>query len=139
MNKIVLDTNCLVVSVSPSSKYHIVWDNLEKGEYDLFVTDEIIYEYQEILEHFISPEVASEVVWLLLNLKNVHLVETYYKFNLIKQDPDDNKFVDCAIAVGATYIVSNDNHFNELNKYDFPKVEHINIYKFMDWLKENHK
>lgn len=44
MNKIVLDTNCLVVSVSPSSKYHIVWDKLEKGEYDLFVTDEIIYE-----------------------------------------------------------------------------------------------
>ena len=90
------------------------------------------------MEHFISPEVASEVVWLLLNLKNVHLVETYYKFNLIKQDPDDNKFVDCAIAVGATYIVSNDNHFNELNKYDFPKVEHINIYEFIDWLKGNH-
>lgn len=37
-------------------------------------------------------------------------------------DPDDNKFVDCAIAENATFIVSNDSHFSVLREIDFPKL-----------------
>ena len=55
-----------------------------------------------------------------------------FRFNLIKTDPDDNKFVDCAITAGATYIVSNDHHFAELKQYDFPKVEVRTISEFLD-------
>ena len=43
--------------------------------------------------------------------------------NLITADPDDNKFVDCAVTAGATNIVSNDRHFRELERYDFPRVD----------------
>lgn len=54
-----------------------------------------------------------------------------YRFNLITTDPDDNKFVDCAIVAGATYIVSNDRHFEELKKYDFPKVDVRKLSEFL--------
>ena len=51
---------------------------------------------------------------------------------LIEEDPDDNKFVDCAIVAGADYIVSEDAHFRVLEKIPFPKVNVILLNQFMD-------
>ena len=53
------------------------------------------------------------------------------RFNLIQSDVDDNKFVDCAIVANASYIVSQDHHFNILKNIDFPKVELIDIDTFV--------
>jgi len=57
----------------------------------------------------------------------------YFHFNLISVDPDDNKFVDCAIIANADYIVSQDAHFNVLKTINFPKV---NVIRIEDFLKE---
>ena len=54
----------------------------------------------------------------------------WQRFNLISTDPDDNKFVDCAIIASADYIVSNDSHFDILKNIDFPKVNVISIKDF---------
>ncbi len=51
---------------------------------------------------------------------------------IITADPDDNKFVDCAVIAGATYIVSNDRHFDELKRYDFPKVDVRKLSEFLN-------
>lgn len=40
--------------------------------------------------------------------------------------------VDCAVTAGATYIVSNDRHFRELERYDFPKVDVRTLSEFFD-------
>lgn len=50
---------------------------------------------------------------------------------LIQSDVDDNKFVDCAIVANASYIVSQDHHFDILKNIDFPKVELIDIDTFV--------
>ena len=42
-------------------------------------------------------------------------------------DPDDNKFVDCAIASNAKYVVSQDHHFDVLKSIPFPKVDVVTI------------
>ncbi len=52
MDKIVLDTNSFVSSISKQSDSYIVWRDLQDGVYTLFVTDEIINEYQEIIEKY---------------------------------------------------------------------------------------
>ena len=65
-------------------------------------------------------------------MPNIEHVNPTYRFNLITTDPDDNKFVDCAIIAGATYIVSNDHHFQELERYDFPKVNVCTLSEFLD-------
>lgn len=51
-------------------------------------------------------------------------------FGLIEADPDDNKFVDCAVAVDAEYIVTNDTHFNILKQIDWPRLTVIDIKEF---------
>ena len=43
---------------------------------------------------------------------------------------NDNKFVDCAIAGNARYIVTEDHHFDVLKEIPFPKVAVINIDDF---------
>ena len=132
MMKIVLDTNCLLQSIFPKSYHKDVWKAFVKGRYTLCVTTEILYEYREIIERRTgNAEFAEAVVELILSLPNVEYVTPYYQFNLVKADPDDNKFVDCAISSGATYIVSNDKHFDELRNYDFPHVDVCSLTEFL--------
>jgi predicted nucleic acid-binding protein len=55
------------------------------------------------------------------------VVTPFYKWDLMVADPDDNKFVDCALNAGADYIVTNDRHFNVLKSLGFPPIKVINI------------
>ncbi len=57
-------------------------------------------------------------------------VTPFFKFNLIDADPDDNKFVDCAIAAGARFLVSNDHHYDVLKNTKYPRVEVISLSEF---------
>ncbi|MBK7871122.1 MAG: hypothetical protein IPJ74_10745 [Saprospiraceae bacterium] len=59
-------------------------------------------------------------------------ITKYYKWNLIEADADDNKFVDCAIACDAKYLVSDDKHFNSLDKIPFPKIEVLTAQAFKE-------
>ena len=51
--------------------------------------------------------------------------------NLISVDPDDNKFVDCAVAANAKFVVTDDGHFDLLKQIDFPKVNIIGLDDFI--------
>ena len=135
MKNIVLDTNCLLASLSRNQEEYIIWRSLQEGRFNLCVTNEILDEYVEVLQRNISHTIAENVMFLLLNLDNLIFVDTYFKFNLITADPYDNKFVDCAIAANAEYIVTNDKHFKELEIVDFPRVKHISIDEFVTRLK----
>lgn len=132
MSKVVLDTNCLIQSVPRHSKHHAVWESFEKGVNTLCVSNEIIDEYVEIMQILFGYEAAEYTVKTILNSPFVELVTPFYHFELIKTDPDDNKFVDCAIAASAKYIVSNDHHYNILKAIPFPKVIVLSIDEFQE-------
>jgi putative PIN family toxin of toxin-antitoxin system len=129
--RVVLDTNALLVSISTKSEYRPIFDALLRGRYELIISNEILSEYIEVLERKANPVVASNIAEALLNLENVVKIDIYFNWVLIKEDPDDNKFVDCAIAANAKYLVSNDRHFNSLKEIEFPKVDVIGIEDFM--------
>lgn len=52
-----------------------------------------------------------------------------YNWNYLT-DQDDNKFVDCAVAGNANFIVTHDNGFKQLAQVNFPKIEVIDSEKF---------
>lgn len=130
MSHIVLDTNCLIQALPPKSKYHIIWQRIQEGEDTLYVSNLILNEYEEILQQLAGEETAKAVIQFILNSSNIRLITPSYKFNLITADPDDNKFVDCAVAANAKCIVSNDRHFDVLKTIDFPKVDVLNIEEY---------
>ena len=63
---------------------------------------------------------------------NVLLINKYATYQSYPSDKDDNKFVDCAIASNAEYIVTNDTHFNVLKEIDWPKVMALTIKEFVN-------
>ncbi len=134
--RVVLDTNVLLVILSRTSKYRLIFDSFIFEKITLCVSTDILVEYEEILGERIGREIASNVLKLIENAPNVEFITNYYKWNLITQDPDDNKFVDCAIAAGAKFLVSDDKHFNILKEIKFPQVELIKTEEFRDLLEE---
>ena len=112
--RVVIDTNVLLISLPVRSPYRLIFDAIINGDITLVLSNEILEEYQEILAQRTSSTVAENVIRLLLDLPNVEKQEIYFRFDLIKNDPDDNKFVDCAIAGNARYLVSEDKHFKVL-------------------------
>ncbi len=132
--KVVLDTNVLLVAISPKSKNRWLFDSLLNGDYTLCVTSDILDEYAEIVERHIGAEIAEITLDLLLMLPNIQLVHKYSYWLLIEQDPDDNKFLDCAIAASAQYLVSEDRHFQILNKFGYFGVELLKLDEFKQLL-----
>lgn len=129
MEKVVLDTNVLLVCISDRSRLHWIFQSLLSGEFILCVTTDILAEYAEIIEQHMGHIASESVMGIIENAKNIELITAYYRFNLLK-DVDDNKFVDCAIAANANFIVSHDKDFNILKQIDFPKIKVINTNQF---------
>ena len=134
---IVLDTNCLLRTVSQRSEYYTVWKDFILGKYVLCVTTEILEEYEEIISSHMSPLAAQIVIETILRANNVKRVDAHFRFGLITADVDDNKFVDCAIAANAKFIVSDDSHFKVLQTIPFPKVIVKQLKEFYEELINN--
>lgn len=131
MSPVVIDTNCLLQIISRKSPYRSIWDAFLAGRFDLCVSNDILEEYQEILGQQITPSVAENIVLLILNRENVQLVDPHFRMGIITADPDDNKFVDCAFAAGADYLVSEDSHFDVLRSTPFPQLNLVTLDEFM--------
>ena len=127
---IVIDTNVLLVSISPHSKYHWILEELIEGNFNLFITNEILMEYDEIISQRYDKQLVDDLFELLLSLPNVYKISPYFRWNLIINDPDDNKFVDCAVSGNAYCIVTHDKHFNILKQTNFPKIKVCNVSNF---------
>lgn len=106
---IVLDTNCLLQIIARKSKNYFLWERFLNGDYCLCFTTEILEEYEEILCLKTNRLIATMVLEIITQAPNTQRVDAHYHWNLITQDPDDNKFVDCAVFANADFIVSDDN------------------------------
>lgn len=122
MSRLVLDTNSLVQCVSRRSTYHDLWLLFQDRRNELCVTPEILNEYTEILERYTSQLFTEYVLNVIASNPYTLFITPYYHFNLIEADPDDNKFVDCAINSNATFIVTEDSHYNILKTSISPKL-----------------
>ena len=71
---------------------------------------------------------------LLVESPGVIYQQIYYSWNIIKQDHDDNKFFDIAVAANADYIVTNDAHFNIIKQLSFPSVKVVSASEFLELL-----
>ena len=127
--KAVIDTNVLVSALSSKSPYHWLIKLLLNEELALYVTDEILLEYEEVLKAKYSDTVATNFLIALKELPNVYFTHIYFKWNLIS-DADDNKFVDCYVAASAEYLISHDAHFSVLKNITFPKINLVKIAEF---------
>ena len=133
--RVVLDTNCLLQILGAQSQYNFLLDKFLDGQYILCVSTDILLEYEEILNEKASAIAADMFLKVISRSRNVIRKDPFYRLGLIQQDADDNKFTDCAFASQADIIVSNDSHFRELEKMDFPLLRVITLAESADMMK----
>jgi uncharacterized protein len=137
MARIVIDTNIWISVLTTRSEFHHILLDLRKGRYELAVSTEILFEYEEIIKIKYGRETAETFLNILDLLPNVHFIHPTFRWGIIIADPEDNKFVDTAVASGSDYIVTEDNHYKIVKTSDFPVVKVIKLKKFSELLRTN--
>jgi putative PIN family toxin of toxin-antitoxin system len=127
--KVVIDTNVILVSISTKSPFHWIIQNWIENKFTLCLSTEILLEYEEIIQRHMGSLVSEPFIESLLQNPAIQMFNVYFRWNLLS-DGDDNKFVDCALASGADYLVTNDRGFSELKGLKFPVVKIIDIQGF---------
>ena len=135
--RVVLDSNVLLVALGKRSRYKLIWQTFVAGLYKVVVSEDILHEYEEVLIEHAAPGIAELVLESFVESPDVLYQRIYYNWNIIFADPDDNKFFDAAVAGNADFLVTNDSHYNEVKKSDFPIVNVINAEKFLELLMNN--
>ncbi len=97
----VIDTNILLVAVGSDTSFSPVFDAITLGRIELLVSTAILLEYTEVMEAHLGEAFARRVLLALDSSGSLVEVDPHYQWRLITADPDDDKFVDCAVAGNA--------------------------------------
>ena len=134
MIKVVLDTNVFVSSFFGGNPRKIV-DLWKTGQVTLCLSRSIIDEYIEVLQRLGLQNERELDELLTLFARGLHVVfaaKTPELF-VVKDDPDDNKFIECAVALKAKFVISGDKALTSIQNYMGIKIvnpkEFLGIYK----------
>lgn len=128
--KIVIDTNVVISGLFFGGKPGEIIKAIVNSKIKACATTEIIDEYSEIVERMILKKHGKINVNLLLPLVNSFEIIRRKSNIKISRDPDDDKFIECAIDGKALYIVSGDEDLLEIKKYG--KIKIITVKEFCE-------
>lgn len=130
-NRVVFDTNIVISGLlNPAGVPSRILQYLPLEIYELLVSEEILVEYRDTLNKFTKIRNRVRKGLLRKICDYATLVRPKEKIEVIKEDPTDNKFLECALAGKAPTIISGDKHLLHLR--DFRGIE---IVKAFDYLK----
>ena len=120
--KVTLDTNVFISgSFWVGDSYSILY-LIDEGKVELVLSESIIQEYYETLqdEEIKEKIIDKKIVMLDIVEKTIAvatIVNPTMYFNVVPQDPDDNKILECAVEGKVDYIISQDNHLLKLKTF----------------------
>ena len=131
MLKIVPDTNVLVSAAIIQGKQFELLRLAKLGEVKLITSPNIIQEFKEVIsrEKFgFSAEQVSAAVKQILEISEIVIPQI--KLEIIKEDIDDNRVLECAHESNANFIISGDSNLLTLKHYKNIKI--VNATEFFD-------
>ncbi len=134
--RVVVDTNVLVSSfLTPKGHPRAVIDLWKTGQISLCVSDEILEEYLEVLVRLGlrgEPELRN-LLSMFKRKENLVFRKAAARYRRVKDDPDDDKFIDCAISARARYIISGDSHLLKVKQFKTVKI--VSSEQFVELMK----
>jgi putative PIN family toxin of toxin-antitoxin system len=113
-----VDTGVLVQIFGRNARHPAILQALLTGKLSLAISNEILFEYEEVITRMLGLASWNRVLRTFDIMEelwgNVLHVEPGFRFQVVGNDPDDNKFCDCAIAAAADFVISEDGHFDDL-------------------------
>lgn len=129
-HRVVVDTNIFVSSFWGGNPRKLIRLFLE-GKITLLSSPEIIEEVERVLKRILGNDSDANNLISLFKLKAT-IVKPRKTYNVIKDDPHDNKFLACAYEGEADFIISGDKHLLQLTEFKCIKV--ITVKQFLDLL-----
>jgi putative PIN family toxin of toxin-antitoxin system len=132
--KVVIDTNIFVSSFFGGSPRKII-DLWKKGNINLCLSNDILEEYVDVLQRVGLKEEKEIEELLSLFAKGVNIIFTTKTptIKVVKDDPEDDKFLECAVALKAEVILTGDKALRAIEEYMGIKIlnpqQFLNAYK----------
>jgi len=118
MMRVVIDTNVFVSSFFGGNPRKIIdlWKNVN---INLCLSKDILEEYVDVLQRvgLKEEEEIEELLSLFAKGFNILFITKTPKIRVVKDDPDDDKFIECAVALKAEVIITGDEALKRVGEY----------------------
>ena len=137
MIRVTVDTNVLVSATFWYSASYRIIELVEQGKVELVLSEAIIQEFSAVLEYEeIKKKIVNKGLLMLRTVEKLvsmsKIVVPTIKIAVVKEDPDDDKILECAVAGDVNYLISKDNHLLRIVKYGKIKIvspeEFLNLF-----------
>ena len=121
--RLTADTNFLISAIQwDNSIAHKLLIKLLEKNIEIFITKEIMKEFSKVLKRDFrySPEEIIKIIEKIILF--VSFIETTSKIDVVKEDIDDNKILECAIDSNSEYTLTYDKHLLKLKEFQGIKI-----------------
>ncbi len=131
--RVVVDTNVFISSFFGGNPKKIV-DLWKEGRITLCLSNKIVDEYIEVLKRlgFQNTRELKELLDIFSMGFNIVFTHKTPTLDIVRDDPDDNKFIECAVELKCGYVISGDKHLKNVREYIGIKI--VNPKEFLDTL-----
>jgi len=122
--RVVIDTNVFISGIFWEGNFcSQIIDKWKNKEFELVSSMEILEEFVKTLNDF-KIQMLDDMIkeWRNLIIENSVVVKPTIKLSIIKDDPNDNKFLEAGISGKVDFIISQDKHLLKLKGYDGIKI-----------------
>lgn len=122
--RVVLDTNVFIYSFLGSGNPRKIIDLWKTGKITICLTKQIVDEYVEVLQRLglgDELEITETLQLFARGYSSIFTAKTP-RLKIVENDPDDDKFFECAVALQAKYIISGDKDVRKVEEYIGIKV-----------------
>jgi putative PIN family toxin of toxin-antitoxin system len=127
--RIVIDTNVIASGVFFGGKPGKLLEMVVSKELEAYITEDILTEYKETLEELCSryPSKPPRLPLSIL-LAAMKMIQPHSTVQVCR-DPDDDKFIECALDAQCVYIVSGDQDLLSVRQYE--RVRIVTVSEFL--------
>jgi putative PIN family toxin of toxin-antitoxin system len=131
--RVTADTNIFVSALNyPGGKPFQLLKLAIEGKINLTVSEAILDEIEDVLQRrfLFSQKDLAEARSLITD--TARTVKPAVQLEVIKEDPDDDRILECAVASGSDYIVTGDKDLLRLKSYD--SIQILSVSDFLDMM-----
>lgn len=123
MLKIVAGTNVLIsATISNGYEYQLL-KLVKLKKVDLILSYDILWEFEDVLKRPKFGFSRKQIANAIKQVKSIStIINPKIRLKAVKEDPDDDKIVECAIEGKADYIISGDKHLLRIREFQRIKI-----------------
>jgi len=119
VSRLVVDTNIIVSSFLSSGPPRVILNRIRDRQDLLCVSRAVLREYLEVLTRAgVARELLEALLSVLQDPQRVMLVLPSRRLTVVREDPADDMFLECALEAEADYIISGDRHLRRLGIFE---------------------